>query len=188
MAVIALAIVAFAFYALSQASRVNSAAITAGAHVPPATRSAAPFVEAWSDRVESAPGARNGGCAWASSGAAPSLTPIRPTTSCTRSIPAAAKSGKSDSIQRMSQRPNQSLLAPVEPPSSSSPRESGCIVSIRVASSYGTLPCGITPVPCLPQSLERSSPHRRWPFSTGPARCSAKLTCRGTPDSRRTRP
>ena len=48
MAIIALAIVAFGVYALSQALRVNSAAITAGPQVPPATGSDAPFVEAWS--------------------------------------------------------------------------------------------------------------------------------------------
>jgi len=47
MAVIALAIIGFGVYALSQVMRVNSAVNTAGPRVP-AARSDAPFAEAWS--------------------------------------------------------------------------------------------------------------------------------------------
>lgn len=53
MAVIALAIVAFALYALSQALRVNSAGNTAGPQVPPAAKSDAPSAEAWSIALNS---------------------------------------------------------------------------------------------------------------------------------------
>ena len=55
MAVIALAIVAFAVYRLSQALRVNSAATTAGPRVPPAAAtSEAPLVEVWSIALNAA--------------------------------------------------------------------------------------------------------------------------------------